>query len=56
MYHAKDLDKLAFDAVLWDKLESSDIELIRIQMFKDGDDYFYKYIERNTLLADSEFF
>ena len=55
MYHAKDLDKLAFDAVLWEKLKSSDIELIRKQMFEDGDDYFYKYIESNTHLADSEF-
>ena len=45
MYHAKDLDKLAFDAVLWEKLDSTDIELIKRQMFEDGDDYFFKYVE-----------
>ncbi len=45
MYHTKDLDKLAFDAVLWEKLESSDIELIRKQMFEDGKSYFDKNVE-----------
>jgi len=45
MYHAKDLDKLAFDAVLWEKLKSSDIELIRKQMFEDGKSYFDKNVE-----------
>ncbi|NOH56620.1 DEAD/DEAH box helicase [Alteromonas sp. 07-89-2] len=45
MYHAKDLDKLAFDAVLWEKLESSDIELIRRQMLEDGKSYFDKNVE-----------
>ena len=44
VYHAKDLDKLAFDAVLWEKLESSDIELIKKQMFEDGKDYFSKHL------------
>lgn len=48
MYHAKDLDKLAFDAVLWHKLESSDIELIRRQMFEDGKSYFDKYVRENA--------
>ena len=47
MYHAKDLDKLAFDAVLWDKLESGDIELIRKQMKTDGSNYFNKYVKEN---------
>ena len=45
MYHAIDLDKLAFDAVLWEKLESNDIESIREQMFKDGKRYFDKHVE-----------
>lgn len=45
MYHAKDLDKLAFDAVLWEKLESNDIELIKKQMFEDGKSYFDKHVE-----------
>jgi hypothetical protein len=48
MYHAKDLDKLAFDAVLWEKLESSDIESIRRQMFEDGKSYFDKNVERDA--------
>ena len=48
MYHAKDLDKLAFDAILWEKLESSDIELIRKQMFEDGKSYFDKYVRENA--------
>ena len=45
MYHAKDLDKLAFDAVLWEKLESGDFELTREQMIEDGKSYFDKHIE-----------
>lgn len=48
MYHAKDLDKLAFDAVLWEKLKSSDIELIRKKMFEDGKSYFDKYVRENA--------
>lgn len=45
MYHAKDLNKIAFDPVLWEKLNSADIELIREQMLSDGKDYFGKHIE-----------
>ncbi|GFD79738.1 hypothetical protein KUL118_26000 [Tenacibaculum sp. KUL118] len=45
MYHAKDLDKLAFDAVLWEKFDSGDIELIRRQMLEDGKNYFDKNVE-----------
>lgn len=45
MYHAKDLDKIAFDAVLWDKFKSGDINAIKKQMRTDGKDYFNKHIE-----------
>jgi hypothetical protein len=45
MYHAKDLNKIAFDPVLWEKLDDSDIKLIKKQMFSDGKDYFSKHIE-----------
>ncbi|MCQ8848085.1 DEAD/DEAH box helicase [Alteromonas stellipolaris] len=45
MYHAKELDKLAFDPVLWEKLENGDIDLIRNQLLTDGKDYFNKHVE-----------
>jgi len=44
MYHAKALDKIAFDAVLWEKLDGSDFELIKEQMLADGEEYFSKYV------------
>lgn len=44
MYHAKDLDKLAFDAVLWEKLQKEDLILIKSQMIRDGKDYFSKHL------------
>ena len=45
MYHAKDLDKLAFDAVLWEKLQKKDLILIKSQMIADGKEYYNKHIE-----------
>lgn len=44
MYHAKDLDKIAFDAVLWENLKNNDIAAIKKQMLLDGKDYFSKHI------------
>jgi superfamily II DNA or RNA helicase len=44
MYHSKELDKIAFDAVLWEKLDNSDKALIKKQMLLDGKDYFSKHI------------
>ena len=52
MYHAKDLDKLAFGAVLWEKLESSDVKLIKEQMFEDGVSYFNKHVKAETFNED----
>lgn len=48
MYHAKELDKLAFDPVLWEKLERGDMEKIREQMFNDGINYFESSIDTNV--------
>jgi len=53
MYHSKDLDKLAFDPVLWEKLESGDIELIKEQMLEDGRSYFDKHVEAGAFRAES---
>ncbi|WP_421133122.1 DEAD/DEAH box helicase [Alteromonas sp. A079] len=53
MYHSKDLDKLAFVPVLWEKLESGDIELIEEQMLEDGRSYFDKYVEVGAFRAES---
>lgn len=44
MYHAKDLNKIVFDPVLWEKLDNTDINLIREQMLVDGKDYFDKHL------------
>ena len=53
MYHAKDLDKLAFDAVLWEKLGSDDLETIKQQMKIDGKNYFNKYVKENAFSESS---
>ena len=52
MYHAKELDKLAFDPVLWEKLKNGDIELIKRQMHADGRNYFNKHIEADAFIED----
>jgi hypothetical protein len=40
MYHSKELNKIAFDPVLWDKLESTDNDLVIKQLLSDGNKYF----------------
>ncbi|WP_052380254.1 MULTISPECIES: DEAD/DEAH box helicase [unclassified Pseudoalteromonas] len=43
VYHAKDLNLVAFDPVLWEKLTPDCFELIKKQMKQDGKDYFGKF-------------
>lgn len=52
MYHAKDLNKIAFDPVLWEKLDDTDIALIKKQMLADGKDYFDKHLWEDFFNAD----
>lgn len=40
MYHSKELNKIAFDPVLWDKLENTDNDLVIKQLLTDGNKYF----------------
>jgi hypothetical protein len=47
MYHSKELNKIAFDPVLWDKLKSTDIDVAKQQMLADGEKYFQIHIGFN---------
>ena len=44
MYHSKELNKIAFDPVLWDKLENTDNDLVMKQLLADGSEYFETHI------------
>jgi len=47
MYHCKDLNYLAFDPVLWSRLDGPDKQRVIAQMVEDLKDYFR---ERNVEL------
>lgn len=44
MYHSKELNKIAFDPVLWDKLENTDNDLVMKQLLSDGSEYFESHL------------
>ncbi len=53
VYHCKDLDRLAFDPVLFEKLSAQDFMLASRQMVEDCRDYYRK---RLNVELDSKFF
>ena len=42
IYHAKDLNIISFDSVLWEKLDENALAEIRQQYIQDGKDYYQK--------------
>ena len=53
MYHCKDLNIISLDAVLWEKLNQSDLEKIKNKLVDDGKEYYEKFVE--ITLKDSDF-